>query len=252
LDFTSLMSELQVSAASVDNDPVPRHVAIIMDGNHRWAQARHLPGAAGHRAGSRNVRPIAERCADLGVQYLTLFALSTENLDRPKREVDLLLSLMRRFLEDNIDELHERGVRLRIIGDRARFAAELQMLMKRAEQITRDNDRLHLTIAANYGGRWDIIQAMRSLARAVSEGQVDPDDVDEDAISGLLSLGDLPPPDLCIRTGGDQRISNFLLWDLAYSELYFTDAFWPEFDDARLDHAFETYRNRQRRFGRRS
>jgi len=246
------MSELQVSAASVDNDPVPRHVAIIMDGNHRWAQARHLPGAAGHRAGSRNVRPIAERCADLGVRYLTLFALSTENLDRPKREVDLLLGLMRRFLEDNIDELHERGVRLRIIGDRARFAAELQMLMKRAEQITRDNDRLHLTIAANYGGRWDIVQAMRSLAHAVSEGQVEPDDVDEHTVSNLLSLGSLPPPDLCIRTGGDQRISNFLLWDLAYSELYFTDAFWPEFDDARLEHAFETYRNRQRRFGRRT
>jgi undecaprenyl diphosphate synthase len=246
------MSELQVSAASVDSDLVPRHVAIIMDGNHRWAQARHLPGAAGHRAGSRNVRPIAERCADLGVRYLTLFALSTENLDRPKREVDLLLGLMRRFLEDNIDELHERGVRLRIIGDRARFAAELQMLMKRAEQITRDNDRLHLTIAANYGGRWDIIQAMRSLARAVSEGQVHPDQVDEDTVSGLLSLGNLPAPDLCIRTGGDQRISNFLLWDLAYSELYFTDAFWPEFNDARLEHAFETYRNRQRRFGRRT
>jgi len=246
------MSELQVSAASVDSDLVPRHVAIIMDGNHRWAQARHLPGAAGHRAGSRNVRPIAERCADLGVRYLTLFALSTENLDRPKREVDLLLGLMRRFLEDNIDELHERGVRLRIIGDRGRFAAELQMLMKRAEQITRDNDRLHLTIAANYGGRWDIIQAMRSLARAVSEGQMAPDDVDEDTVSSLLSLGSLPPPDLCIRTGGDQRISNFLLWDLAYSELYFTDAFWPEFDDARLEHAFETYRNRQRRFGRRT
>ena len=246
------MSELQVSAASVDSDPVPRHVAIIMDGNHRWAQARHLPGAAGHRAGSRNVRPIAERCADLGVRYLTLFALSTENLDRPKREVDLLLGLMRRFLEDNIDELHERGVRLRIIGDRGRFAAELQMLMKRAEQITRDNDRLHLTIAANYGGRWDIIEAMRSLARAVSAGQLDPNDVDEHTVSSFLSLGSLPPPDLCIRTGGDQRISNFLLWDLAYSELYFTDAFWPEFDDARLDHAFETYRNRQRRFGRRT
>jgi undecaprenyl diphosphate synthase len=246
------MSELQVSAASVDSDLVPRHVAIIMDGNHRWAQARHLPGAAGHRAGSRNVRPIAERCADLGVRYLTLFALSTENLDRPKREVDLLLGLMRRFLEDNIDELHERGVRLRIIGDRARFAAELQMLMKRAEQITRDNDRLHLTIAANYGGRWDIIQAMRALARAVSEGQVNPDQVDEDTVSSLLSLGTLPAPDLCIRTGGDQRISNFLLWDLAYSELYFTDAFWPEFDDARLERAFETYRNRQRRFGRRT
>src|SRR5262245_15809782 len=183
------MSELPVSAASVDSDLVPRHVAIIMDGNHRWALARHLPGAAGHRAGSRNVRPIAERCADLGVRYLTLFALSTENLDRPKREVDLLLGLMRRFLEDNIDELQERGVRLRIIGDRVRFAAELQMLMKRAEQITRDNDRLHLTIAANYGGRWDIIQAMRALARAVRDGQVDPDHVDEHTVANLLSLG---------------------------------------------------------------
>ncbi len=230
---------------------MPRHVAIIMDGNHRWAQARHLPGAAGHRAGSRNVRPIAELCADLGVRYLTLFALSTENLDRPKREVDLLLSLMRRFLEDNVDELHERGVRLRVIGDRTRFAAELQMLMKRAEQITRDNDRLHLTIAANYGGRWDIVQAMRALARGVSNGQIDPDRVDEHTVGSLLSLGSLPAPDLCIRTGGDQRISNFLLWDLAYTELYFTDAYWPEFGEARLHDAFETFRARLRRFGRR-
>jgi undecaprenyl diphosphate synthase len=246
------MSELQASAAQLDSELVPRHVAIIMDGNHRWAQARHLPGAAGHRAGSRNVRPIAERCADLGVRYLTLFALSTENLDRPKREVDLLLQLMRRFLEENVDELRERGVRLRVIGDRTRFAAELQMLMKRAEQITRDNDRLHLTIAANYGGRWDIVQGMRSLARAVSSGQIDPNDVDEDTVAGYLSLGNLPPPDLCIRTGGDQRISNFLLWDLAYTELYFTDAYWPEFDDARLAEAFETFRARQRRFGRRA
>jgi undecaprenyl diphosphate synthase len=245
------MSELPLNAESRHDDGVPRHVAIIMDGNSRWAQARHLPGAAGHRAGSRNVRPIAERCADLGVRYLTLFALSTENLDRPKREVDLLLSLMRRFLEDNVDELHERGVRLRIIGDRSRFAAELQMLMKRAEQITRDNDRLHLTIAANYGGRWDIVQAMRGLARAVGDGEINPDEIDEQTIAGFMSLGSLPPPDLCIRTGGDQRISNFLLWDLAYSELYFTDAYWPEFDAGRLAEAFETFRMRQRRFGRR-
>ena len=245
------MSELPVNAESHDDDGVPHHVAIIMDGNSRWAQARHLPGSAGHRAGAKNVRPIAERCADLGVRYLTLFALSTENLDRPKREVDLLLSLMRRFLEDNVDELNERGVRLRVIGDRSRFAAELQMLIKRAEQITRDNDRLHLTIAANYGGRWDIVQAMRALAKAVKSAQIDPDAVDEATVANLMSLGDLPPPDLCIRTGGDQRISNFLLWDLAYSELYFTNAFWPEFDAARLAEAFETFRSRQRRFGRR-
>jgi undecaprenyl diphosphate synthase len=245
------MSELPVNADPHHDDSVPHHVAIIMDGNSRWAHARHLPGSAGHRAGARNVRPIAERCADLGVRYLTLFALSTENLDRPKREVELLLSLMRRFLEDNVDELNERGVRLRIIGDRNRFAAELQMLMKRAEQITRDNDRLHLTIAANYGGRWDIVQAMRALAQSVQAGQIDPDSVDEGIVANLMSLGDLPPPDLCIRTGGDQRISNFLLWDLAYSELYFTNAFWPEFDAARLAEAFETFRMRQRRFGRR-
>jgi undecaprenyl diphosphate synthase len=245
------MSELQTSSAPIDNDPVPSHVAIIMDGNHRWAKARHLPGAAGHRAGARNIRPIAERCADLGVRYLTIFALSTENLDRPKREVDLLLSLMRRFLEDNVDELHDRGVRLRIIGDRSRFAAELQMLMKRAEQITRDNDQLHLTIAANYGGRWDITQAMQALARAVGAGHVDPDKVDEHTVGAMLSMGSLPPPDLCIRTGGDQRISNFLLWDLAYSELYFTDAYWPEFDEVCLADAFEAFRARQRRFGRR-
>jgi len=245
------MSELRASPAQIDDDPVPSHVAIIMDGNHRWAKARHLPGAAGHRAGARNIRPIAERCADLGVRYLTIFALSTENLDRPKREVDLLLHLMRRFLEDNVDELRDRGVRLRIIGDRSRFGAELQMLMKRAEQITRDNDQLHLTIAANYGGRWDITQAMRALARAVSSGQMDPDTVDEHTVGTLLSMGNLPPPDLCIRTGGDQRISNFLLWDLAYSELYFTDAFWPAFDESCLAAAFDAFRQRKRRFGRR-
>jgi len=245
------MSELRASPAQIDDDPGPSHVAIIMDGNHRWAKARHLPGAAGHRAGARNIRPIAERCADLGVRYLTIFALSTENLDRPKREVDLLLQLMRRFLEDNVDELRDRGVRLRIIGDRSRFGGELQMLMKRAEQITRDNDRLHLTIAANYGGRWDITQAMRALARAVSTGQMDPDTVDEHTVGTLLSMGNLPPPDLCIRTGGDQRISNFLLWDLAYSELYFTDAFWPAFDESCLAAAFDAFRQRKRRYGRR-
>jgi undecaprenyl diphosphate synthase len=203
----------------------------------------------GHRAGTRNVRPIAEACADAGVEYLTLFALSTENLDRPKREVDLLLELMRRFLEDNVDELSERGVRLRVIGDRARFAAELQMLMMRAEQMTRANRRLNLTIAASYGGRWDITQAVQHIARAVAEGRLRPEEIDEARFAEFLSVGTLPPPDLCIRTGGDHRISNFLLWDLAYSELYFTDAYWPEFKPERLHEAFSCYAARQRRYG---
>jgi undecaprenyl diphosphate synthase len=243
------MSELQAAAPRPAPARVPRHVAIIMDGNHRWARARGLPGALGHRAGTKNVRPIAEACADAGVEYLTLFALSTENLDRPKREVDLLLDLMRRFLEDNVDELAARGVRLRIIGDRSRFAAELQMLMKRAEQMTRQNVRLNLTIAANYGGRWDITQATQAVVRAVSEGRLRPEEVDENRIAEFLSIGALPAPDLCIRTGGDHRISNFLLWELAYSELYFTDSFWPEFKPERLLEAFDAFAQRQRRFG---
>jgi len=245
------MSELQAAVPRPETDRVPRHVAIIMDGNHRWAKARGLPGAIGHRAGTRNVRPIAEACADHGVEFLTLFALSTENLERPKREVDLLLDLMRRFLEDNVDELAERGVRLRIIGDRTRFSAELQMLMNRAEQLTRQNSRLHLTIAANYGGRWDITEGVRQLARAVRDGRLTPEDIDEADIAQALSIGGLPAPDLCIRTGGDHRISNFMLWDLAYTELYFTDAFWPEFKEARLMEAFECFARRQRRYGRR-
>jgi undecaprenyl diphosphate synthase len=248
------MSELHAAPSTAPGDEsalTPRHVAIIMDGNHRWAKRRHLPGAAGHRAGTRNVRVVAEACADAGVEYLTLFALSTENLSRPKREVDLLLSLMRGFLEEHLDELNERGVRLRLIGDRTRFPADLQMLMRRGEQLTRDNSRFNLTLAAAYGGRWDIAQAMRHVALAVSRGELDASSIDETTVSRHLSLSALPPPDLCIRTGGDQRISNFLLWDLAYSELYFTDAFWPEFDEPLLTDALSAYRARQRRFGRR-
>jgi undecaprenyl diphosphate synthase len=252
------MSELHATPSSLPRDVafqatalVPRHIAIIMDGNHRWAKARHLPGAAGHRAGTRNVRVVAEACADSGVEYLTLFALSTENLHRPRREVDLLLSLMRGFLEDNLEDLHRRGVRLLVIGDRSRFPADLQMLMRRGEQLTRDNRRFHLTLAAAYGGRWDIAQAMRHVAAAVARGEIDAASVDEALVSRHLSLGALPSPDLCIRTGGDQRISNFLLWDLAYTELYFTEDFWPDFGEARLSEALETYRSRQRRFGQR-
>tara|TARA_A100001037_G_scaffold88314_1_gene80032 strand:- start:9491 stop:10162 length:672 start_codon:yes stop_codon:yes gene_type:complete len=223
-----------------------------MDGNHRWAKQRRLPGAAGHRAGARNVRPIAEACADLGVTCLTLFAFSTENWQRPKREVRLLMDLMRSVLENDLDELCEREVRMRIIGDRSKFASDLQMQMNRAEAMTRDNSRMSLNIAANYGGRWDITEAARGLARAVAEGDMDPEQIDESVFAEYLSLGALPPPDICIRTGGDYRISNFLLWDFAYTELYFTDDFWPDFDQQNLRAAFEWFDERQRRFGRRA
>ncbi len=245
------MSEPQIS---LTQSPalVPRHVAIIMDGNHRWAKRKFLPGAAGHQAGARNVRHVAELCADLGVEYLTLFAFSTENWNRPQREIDLLMRLMRGMLENDVEELHAKGVRLRIIGDRSKFSAEIQLLMARAEQVTRLNDRLYLTIAANYGGRWDIARAAREMAMAVERGELDPRSVDEDTFENYLSMRDLPQPDLCIRTGGDRRISNFLLWDLAYTELYFTDAYWPEFDEMLLESAFSDYQGRQRRYGRRT
>ena len=245
------MSEPQIS---LTQSPalVPRHVAIIMDGNHRWAKRKFLPGAAGHQAGARNVRHVAELCADLGVEYLTLFAFSTENWNRPQREIDLLMRLMRGMLENDVEELHAKGVRLRIIGDRSEFSAEIQLLMARAEQVTRLNDRLYLTIAANYGGRWDIARAAREMAMAVERGELDPRSVDENTFENYLSMRDLPQPDLCIRTGGDRRISNFLLWDLAYTELYFTDAYWPEFDEMLLESAFSDYQGRQRRFGRRT
>ncbi len=236
-------------ARGSEDGPSPRHLAIIMDGNHRWAKARHLPGAAGHRAGAKNVRPVAEACEEAGVEVLTLFAFSTENWQRPKPEVNLLMDLMRSLLDDDIDELAERGVQLRVIGERSRFAPDLQRKMADAEALTRDNRRMRLNIAANFGGRWDIAEAARAVAADVAAGNLDADAVDEALFARYLSLGDLPPPDLCIRTGGDHRISNFLLWDLAYAELYFTDAFWPDFDAAALKDAIRVFRERQRRFG---
>lgn len=242
----------QMTASALQTDAAPAHVAIIMDGNHRWAKARTLPGAAGHRAGAKNVRPIAQACADAGVRCLTLFAFSTENWQRPRREVTLLMDLMRSVLKNDLDELHARGVRLQVIGDRSRFAADLQMQMNRAETLTRDNDRMTLNIAANFGGRWDILEAAKRLAVQYKHGQIDLSGIDEHAFSEQLSLGHLPPPDLCIRTGGDHRISNFLLWDFAYTELFFTESFWPDFDEEALSCAFTDFLERQRRFGRRS
>ena len=245
------MSQLQASVPEYQPVGLPRHLAIIMDGNHRWARQRRLPGAMGHRAGARNVRPVVEACLERGIRCLTLFAFSTENWQRPEAEIDLLMRLMRNVFENDLDELHRRDVRLRIIGDRSRFPADLQMQMNRAESLTRDNSEVALNIAANYGGRWDITEAARGMARAVQEGRLSLDRIDEELFESFLSLGAAPAADLCIRTGGDHRISNFLLWDFAYTEFYFTDAYWPDFDESELARALGAFEERKRRFGRR-
>ena len=243
------MSESQASAQQLKPANAPCHIAIIMDGNHRWARQRRLPGTMGHRAGARNVRPVVEACAGQGVQYLTLFAFSTENWNRPQSEINLLMGLMRNMLENDLEELNRQGIRLRIIGDRSRFSSDLQMEMKRAEALTIGNARMILNIAANYGGRWDITEAARAVACAVREGRLALDQISQDAFASFLSLGSAPPPDLCIRTGGDQRISNFLLWDFAYTEFYFADAYWPDFDERCLVAALDAFEQRKRRFG---
>jgi undecaprenyl diphosphate synthase len=234
-----------------DADAIPEHICIIMDGNHRWAKARRLPGAAGHRAGAKRVRAIAEACADLGIKGLTLFAFSTENWQRPRGEVRLLIDLMRHVMENDLEELHRRDVRLRIIGDRSRFSDDIQQKMQECETLTENNATLDLAVAVNFGGRWDIVNAARALAESVQRGELDPADIDETSFAAHTSLGDLTNPDLLIRTGGDFRVSNFLLWDLAYTELYFTDVFWPDFDEACLHEAIETFAARNRRFGQR-
>ena len=231
---------------------LPRHICIIMDGNHRWAKKRHLPGAAGHRAGARRLREVAEACADLGVESLTLFAFSTENWQRPQGEVNLLMDLMRHVMENDLDELHRRAVRLRVIGDRSRFAPDIQAKMEECEALTAENKALELAVAVNFGGRWDIVNAARELAERVKSGEIEPGAIDETMFGAQMSLGDLPNPDLLIRTGGESRISNFLLWDLAYTELYFTETFWPDFDRAALHTAVQTFASRSRRFGQRS
>ena len=234
-----------------DSAAIPMHVGIIMDGNHRWAQRRHIPGAAGHRAGARRLREIAEACADAGVKNLTLFAFSTENWGRPRKEVSLLMDLMRHVLENDIDELNQRGVRIRVIGDRTRLASDLQAKMAQCESLTSDNTALNLSVAVNFGGRWDIVQAARQLAEKVAIGALSVEDIDESDFSAGLSLAGLPDPDLLIRTGGEVRVSNFLLWDLAYTELYFTETLWPDFDAKALDQAIGEFSNRARRFGNR-
>ena len=231
---------------------LPRHLAVIMDGNGRWAQRRHRPRSIGHRAGARAVNLCVDYCLDHGIEALTLFAFSSENWQRPAEEVGALMQLFMRALDREVDELHRRGVRLRFIGDRTAFAEPLRQRMQRAEALTADNARLQLNIAANYGGRWDIAQASRRLAEEVAAGRLAADRIDETTLAARLSLADLPPPDLFIRTGGDQRISNFLLWQLAYSELWFTDTLWPDLSRDTLDAAMRDFCSRERRFGKTS
>lgn len=228
---------------------VPTHIAIIMDGNGRWAKRRHLPRVAGHRKGVEVVREIVKACLTRGVRYLTLFAFSSENWRRPADEVSLLMQLFIKALEGEVARLHKNGIRLRIVGDLSRFDPKLRELIARGEALTAENTALTLTIAANYGGRWDILQAMNRLARERPMPETGWSEAD---LAPYLAMHYAPEPDLFIRTGGEQRISNFLLWQLAYSELYFTDTFWPEFDAATLDTAIASYRQRERRFGRTS
>ena len=228
---------------------VPRHVAIIMDGNGRWAQARHRPRLIGHRAGARAVKRCVEFCLRRGIGALTLFAFSSENWERPADEVSGLMKLFIGVLEREVDELARLGVRLRFIGERERFAQGIRDRMQLAEARTSGNARLHLNIAASYGGRQDIARAARELASEVAAGRMRPEQIDVAALSQRLELSDLPLPDLFIRTGGELRISNFLLWQLAYAELWFTDTLWPDVDEPLLQAALDDYAARERRFG---
>ena len=228
---------------------VPRHLAVIMDGNGRWAQQRHRPRAIGHRAGARAVNLCIDFCLDKGIGALTLFAFSSENWGRPEDEVGALMKLFLNALEREVSELHRRGVRVRFIGDRERFPDGIRARMRDAEALTAGNDRLALNIAASYGGRQDIAMAARALAREAAAGRLDPESIDEAAVARHVALADLPPPDLFIRTGGDFRISNFLLWQLAYTELWFTDTLWPDVDAGVLQEALDDYARRERRFG---
>jgi undecaprenyl diphosphate synthase len=228
---------------------IPRHLAIIMDGNGRWAARRKRPRAIGHRAGARAVNLCIDFCLERGIEALTLFAFSSENWGRPEEEVGALMKLFLNALEREVEELHRRNVRIRFIGERERFNEALRARMQAAEALTAGNTRLTLSIAASYGGRQDIAQAARSLAEDVAAGRLKPEEIDEAAVGARMALANLPAPDLFIRTGGDLRISNFLLWQLAYTELWFTELLWPELDVATLQRALDDFAARERRFG---
>jgi undecaprenyl diphosphate synthase len=244
------MKLFQSSTRAIPDVPgIPRHIAVIMDGNGRWAKQRFLPRIAGHQRGVETLREMVKACIDLGVGYLTVFAFSSENWRRPADEVSFLMQLFLKMLEIEMRKMHENNISLRIIGDKSRFDEPLRQLIAEAQCLTAGNTGLTLTIAANYGGRWDIMQAMRAMLRAHPERM---ENFSEDDLEPYLAMNYAPEPDLFIRTGGEQRISNFLLWQLAYTELYFTDTLWPAFGRDDLDAAIQSYQKRERRFGRTS
>jgi undecaprenyl diphosphate synthase len=228
---------------------LPRHIAIIMDGNGRWAKQRRLPRVAGHKAGLEAAHKVVEHCIKQKLEVLTLFVFSSENWRRPEDEVSYLMHLFVTMLQRDANKLHEQNVQLRIIGDRSRFSETLQKHIAKVEKLTESNTGLKLLLAANYGGQWDITEAMRKIATDIRQGSISMDNVTTDTIKKYLSFADLPDPDLFIRTSGEMRISNFMLWQLAYSELYFTDVYWPDFNPSELDKALLFFSSRERRFG---
>ncbi|NVK72862.1 MAG: di-trans,poly-cis-decaprenylcistransferase [Oceanospirillaceae bacterium] len=239
----------KLDGAEVNSDVVPAHIAIIMDGNNRWAKKKHLPSIAGHTAGASAVRRTVEVAAKSGVKVLTLFAFSSENWKRPKPEVDGLMGLFMRSLKKELKRLNEHKIRLKVIGDISGFSKPLQEQIQRVEDATKNHDQMTLVIAANYGGRWDIAQATKAVVERVVSGELSIDDIDEVSLGEHIQLADLPPPDLLIRTSGEERISNFLLWQTAYSEFVFLPVLWPDFDQSHFKSAIEVYQSRQRRYG---
>lgn len=234
----------------IDPERLPRHVAIIMDGNGRWAQRRGMTRVRGHREGKESVRAIVEKARRLGIEYLTLYAFSTENWSRPRQEVQALMGLLKRYLRTELRKMMENEIRLRAIGDLSRLPVEVQRLLLTDIEATKDNKGMNVLLAVSYGGRDDIVRSARALAQEAKDGRLDPADIDEAMFARGLTTGDVPDPDLLIRTGGEMRISNFFLWQAAYSEIYVTDTLWPDFRDDQFLEALHVYQQRERRFGR--
>ena len=229
---------------------LPRHIAVIMDGNNRWARGKGLSGVAGHRAGAEAARSLVDGCIERHIEHLTLFAFSSENWLRPQKEVRGLMALFLAVLKrKEIEQFHERNVKVKFVGNRSSFSNKLQVHMRQVENLTQDNSGLNVNVAVDYGGRQDIIIAAKAMYADVNSGELDLADMDEKTFQRYVALGDIPEPDLCIRTGGERRISNFLLWQFAYTELYFTECYWPDFDDTELQAALDDFSQRQRRFG---
>jgi undecaprenyl diphosphate synthase len=235
---------------SADKNKLPRHIAIIMDGNNRWFKQHNNSQLSGHRAGAMQARNITNYCVDLEIEYLTLFVFSSENWLRPKKEVNSLMALFLSVLQRReINKLHDRNIKINFIGERNRFPKKLRDQMLITEDLTKNNTGLTVNVAANYGGRWDIVNAAKEIAEKVKKGSLKTEEINEELLQNYISIGDIPEPDLCIRTGGENRISNFLLWQFAYTELYFTETYWPDFSEKEFDLALDDYAKRQRRFG---